>query len=155
MGEESRVGVKIPSRGLSDTFLPGKNKWNILPGVSVPQIQRQTSVTIRFGNWSIPQVQSFDILNVSGVGQVLPMLLEREGALLVFVPHLLAVELGGGWPYQEIVPGPSLKPSRAAQPVTRRWAELPSVVSCVRPVQLASVSEKTDTKPAGCHLLVD
>lgn len=41
-------------------------------------------------------MQSFDVLNVSGVGQVLPMLLEREGALLVLVPHLLAVELGGG-----------------------------------------------------------
>jgi len=56
VGEKSKVGVKIHSRGLSDTFLAGKNKWNILPRVSVPQIQRQTSVKIRFGTLGVPRV---------------------------------------------------------------------------------------------------
>ena len=63
----------------------------------MPQIQRQTSGKIRFGTSSIPQVESFDVLNVSGVGQGLPTLLEREGALLVLVPHLLAIGECSSW----------------------------------------------------------
>lgn len=78
---KNKVGVKIPSRRLSDIFLAGRNKLNILPRVLVAQIQRVTSVKTRFGSLSIPQVQSFGELKISAVDQGLTTLLEREAAL--------------------------------------------------------------------------